>query len=667
MVVTTVSLDSITQLSDLATYLGVDVKALRLVSLHRTVICKRDGCILPAAEHNRSKCILCSQRWFPLSTSAANGRRGYGLYGPKFMRSYQNCKSPPASCCCDTPLCEKIGYSHEGMITLPSKTKCDKDLISFINALGIQDRTLRDKIIEQPRSYRVAPWHISPNHREFVSGKWSLKKMDVYKDRDGKAWPFAPPNHSLQEYIDVEIHEYQRDFEYCRNGYDNELPNWIKKLSRIQKNASPAALSSVTPSTTASSLKTSTTSLSKPKQLTFATPATAPRPRSKRTAKDTLEIMNLDTKLRRVEGEKKSSEKQHTEDIIQLKKIIEELEQERAKALRRVGELTAENTDLKSELHKLKQNTAQLPLTFDDLKPGGVLGKSVSVFTFFPTYEANDAFLELLNFTEECDKGDGLCENMRSYSCVSMHERRKYNGMASDDDMSISSSDEEEDAKEETRGRKRSLDWKTEWLVYCCYVKCGMTMEQILPFFGIGQTKVHNIVYGWANVLCLALKEFFPTPTRSQMLKAYPKSMIRKLGHAKIFQLLDATEWFAEIASMKTVNSILYSTYKHNSTLKFLAGCDPIGIPWADSISEGYPGAVSDPVITTQTDILSRVPYGCAVQVDKGFLIDNECAEKGLICIRPQKMLTGQQQQSANETARHQKVGITRIPVEQMN
>ena len=280
MAVISVSLDGIT-LSDLAAHLDVDVKALRLVTLHSTAICRRAGCILPAAENNRGKCILCSQRWFPLPTSAANGRRGHGLYGPKYMRNYLSCKSPPASCCCDTPLCEKIGYSHEGMFSLPSKTKCDNVLLSFVNALGINDRTIRDKILEQPRSYRVAPWHISPNHREFVSGKWRLKKMDRYKDRDGKAWSFAPPNHSLQEYIDVEIHEYQRDFEHCRNGYDNQLPNWVTKLSRIQQ-------------------------------------------------------------------------------MEALEQKIEVLEQQRAEALRRVAELTSENTILKSELDNLKLNPAQL-------------------------------------------------------------------------------------------------------------------------------------------------------------------------------------------------------------------------------------------------------------------------------------------------------------------
>ena len=105
--------------------------------------------------------------------------------------------------------------------------------------------------------------------------------MDRYEDRDGKAWSFAPPNHSLQEYIDVEIHEYQRDFEHCRNGYDNQLPNWVTKLSRIQQ-------------------------------------------------------------------------------MEALKQKIGVLEQQRAEALRRVAELTSENTILKSELDNLKLNPAQL-------------------------------------------------------------------------------------------------------------------------------------------------------------------------------------------------------------------------------------------------------------------------------------------------------------------
>jgi hypothetical protein len=60
-------------------------------------------------------------------------------------------------------------------------------------------------------------------------------------------------------------------------------------------------------------------------------------------------------------------------------------------------------------------------------------------------------------------------------------------------------------------------------------------------------------------------KPFLPVPTWSQMLAAYPISHIRKLGHVHTFMLLDATEIFAEVASMKTVNSILYSAYTYSS------------------------------------------------------------------------------------------------------
>jgi hypothetical protein len=157
------------------------------------------------------------------------------------------------------------------------------------------------------------------------------------------------------------------------------------------------------------------------------------------------------------------------------------------------------------------------------------------------------------------------------------------------------------------RGPKRKLHWKTEFLVYCFYAKCNISTERTAAFFGTGKTLVHDIVYGWANFLCDSLAKFFPTPTRSQMLAAYPISMIRKFGHANIFMLLDATEIFAEVASMKTVNAILYLAYKHSSTIKWLVGCDPIGTTWNGSISDaGFPGAISDPAQTSVTSILDQ-------------------------------------------------------------
>ena len=66
---------------------------------------------------------------------------------------------------------------------------------------------------------------------------------------------------------------------------------------------------------------------------------------------------------------------------------------------------------------------------------------------------------------------------------------------------------------------------------------------------------------------------------------------------------------------MKTIkNAILYSAYKHNSTIKWLVGCDPIGTAWDKSISSGYPGAIRDQEPSTDIrlplSILDHIPVG---------------------------------------------------------
>ena len=151
------------------------------------------------------------------------------------------------------------------------------------------------------------------------------------------------------------------------------------------------------------------------------------------------------------------------------------------------------------------------------------------------------------------------------------------------------------------------------------------------------------------------------------MLRAYPKSFIKKNGRANIYLLLDATKIRANVASMKTVNAVLYSPYKHSSTMKWLAGCCPIGLVSEDMIGAGHGGSISNTVATAVLKTLKCVPFGVAVEVDKGFSIENESALLGINCVRPMKLLDGQAQQPAEDAALTQKVGKTRIVVEQKN
>eukprot|EP00978_Attheya_sp_CCMP212_P000034 scaffold100_cov29-Attheya_sp.AAC.1 len=111
---------------------------------------------------------------------------------------------------------------------------------------------------------------------------------------------------------------------------------------------------------------------------------------------------------------------------------------------------------------------------------------------------------------------------------------------------------------------------------------------------------------------------------------------------------------------MKLFNLALFSAYKHNSTINWLTGTDPIGTSWHDAIPKGHPGGSSDMVMTiVVSKSLEQVLPGMAVKVDKGFLIDNLCAIVGVICIRSKKRLNKQVQQSAtSSTASTQKVDL---------
>ena len=670
-----IRLADISSRKDLADKLNVDLKSLDLVVLTK-ITCKSDGCNLPAALNNHNQCILCNQQWYPREFNSDGSKnkycRGYGLYGPQFMREY-NGTAAPKPCCCDTEECLKVGYSHCGMMRFPPDKNHRKEAI---RVLGINCPEKKSSILANSRSHhRIAPWHYHPNHlQKNENGNWVIKKMGTYTDSDRKTFNFAPPNGNIKTFVENTI--LPMGHNTCRGGFDI-LPPWVEKLSALQPTNEESNYSTTTP-----------THGNKVQRLTSTTTAPSlPRPSRKRESpeKAQLRVMaehaaELETKL--------NSALSYNENITAK---VEVLDAQNLQLRLENSKLKKENAELKRKVEVLEQR--KCVITYDDLKPDGILADYVNTFTFFPDFKANDLFLELINGKS------GICENIKRYHHVTVEERVKYNdeiratkeqakakvdngneGEAGEDldvimaEAELEDGDSDEVPMTETtigsaqkRTRNRKLHWKTEYLVYCFFVRCNISMTRIAALFGIRRTLVHDIVYGWANMLCDTLAKFFPVPTRSQMLRAYPMSVIKKFGHAHIFMLVDATEIFAEVASMKSVNAILYSAYKHHSTLKWLVGCDPIGTVWDDSISDGYPGAVSDPILTTVTKILEQIPFGCAIEVDKGFLIENDCALLGIHCIRPMKMLQGQTQQSKEDVALTQKVGKTRIPVEQIN
>lgn len=143
------------------------------------------------------------------------------------MRNHRN-KVQPGVCGCDDPTCVKIGYSHEGMFYLPTDLKSDcRKLKQGIQVLGVKAAT-RHKIMNNPRAFKVAPWHYHPEHREYRDGKWHLVKMRWYTDDKGVRYDFPPPNYSLQKFIKNEIKGV--------GWFDNRLPDWAEDFIK-QANA----------------------------------------------------------------------------------------------------------------------------------------------------------------------------------------------------------------------------------------------------------------------------------------------------------------------------------------------------------------------------------------------------------------------------------------------
>ena len=308
------------------------------------------------------------------------------------------------------------------------------------------------------------------------------------------------------------------------------------------------------------------------------------------------------------------------------------------------------------------------PLRYQDLAPGGLLSAHVKDYTLFDTYEQNEAFLGVLNYADgspgSFPVGDGLCENLRPYSHV---EREERDGAKSPPCLDMDSREYKEYIARSKGNSLKDRTWKDDYFTWCMYVRCGMTEQAAAGLSGISTPRMSDIFHEWAQVLDSSLQEWFPCPTRSQLLRNYPARFIEVHNHAKSALLLDAFEVFCMESSNYDVASSTFSNYKEHTTIKFLGGCCPIGCPWAGTVPDGFPGRCSDVVATLESGILKQVPFGWFSTCDKGFIVDNLAADEGNYIDRPQKRLKKQVQQSAADTAQTQKVGNVRIIVENVN
>ena len=636
----------VTSTAEFANVLGVPVESIPYINptFDR---CKSKGCPFNSIFGNGSHCPCHQRSWYPLKNE-----KGGDLRGPEFGRTEQY----HHSCDCVNKSCKKGGYfpgqdpiyipieMHNMVARTPNLLSSKK-----INAIlhGGKGNNNKKKDI-----CRLYPWHFFPNHLEKdENNKWKLLPYNKgsYHDKErNKPYDYPPPRNTVSDFLTAT--GYVSDPEYVpprqrwvREDATSDMPSWMLNMLAIDG------------STTAS-----------------------PPKKNKSMSDIRREVEMWKARTLFLLEEKKAIEEQHRQQLSGQKRKYDEIrkenEAEMLKQKEALAQLEIDKKQMEEELKKTRDMLERCrekkgqPLRYTDLCEGGILSHHVSAYTLFNTKAINDEFLDILNYVDGTEgaypEGDGLCENLRPYSKVVWDER---SGEDSYQPMDPTSNEYKEYLRRSKAARSGGRTWKDDYLTFCIYVRAGTTQEFAAGLCGISAARVSDIFHEWAQVLDDALTRWFPRPTRSQMLRRYPNKFIESDGHARSWLLLDAFEIFCEASSNVNVSSSTHSDYKGHTTVKWLGGTDPIGCPWGATVPDGNPGRASDVLVTNDTKILRQVPFGHTCKVDKGFIADNLAAGEGVILDRPQKRLKKQVQQSTVDTSQTQKVGNTRIIVENVN
>ncbi|KAL7534641.1 hypothetical protein ACHAXR_006013 [Thalassiosira sp. AJA248-18] len=620
-----------------ANILGVPAAAIPLI-IPTDTPCKSKDCPHNAIMGNGNHCPAHRRSWYPLLKDL-----GSDLVAPEFLRWHM--KKKFRGCDCSNSSCYSTGYFPNQEPFYISTTGFPT-LLKTPNLLSSEKKKeIREGKIKQVRLY---PWQFFGDHRECgEDGIWKLKynktdKAAKYYDLEGYAYDFPPPRNTPGSFLHD---EYFSSYIHPRDRWTNtitKMPPWMLNTLAIVSVLDPS-----------------------PPEIEELSLPQAMR-----------EIEQYKARAHFLQQQKMKLEKRHAQQLAGQKRKHEDMmgkaNAEIGEKKRKIEDFEKQNQELQEKLRRLRGQLEALkqskgkPLRYHDLCEGCVLSKHVEQFTLFHTFEQNDEFLELINYADGSEGsflvGDGLCENLRPYSKVKREERS-----GEVDPPSLDTDEYEKYLKKRRAAMRNGMRWKDDYLAYCIYVRAGTTQAFAATLVGICVTRMSDIFHEWSQVLEEALVEMFPRPTRSQMLRAYPSRFIEADGHSRCSMLLDASEIFVQQSSNTNVASSTHSDYKGHTTVKFLGACDPIGCVPAKFISEDNPGRAGDGLITKHSNILHEVPFGHTVKVDKGFLIENDAAALGVHVDRPQKRLQKQVQQSTVDTSQTQKVGNTRIIVENVN
>lgn len=179
---------------------------------------------------------------------------------------------------------------------------------------------------------------------------------------------------------------------------------------------------------------------------------------------------------------------------------------------------------------------------------------------------------------------------------------------------------------------------------------------------GISQGSVSGIFHFWIELMYRKFKLLNLCPAMRQIQHHMPESL--KHDYPNLREIYDGTEVKCQKPSDPLAQRQLWSTYKHDHTVKIQLGCESTGA--ITSISNTYGGSISDKDLFQQSAVIEHLHEGEAVMVDKGYLILDVLQGSGVQLIRP-PFLNAREQFSQAERDESRKISRYRILIENVN
>ena len=210
-------------------------------------------------------------------------------------------------------------------------------------------------------------------------------------------------------------------------------------------------------------------------------------------------------------------------------------------------------------------------------------------------------------------------------------------------------------------GPRPKLNSIEQLFLFLSWLRLGSSLKHTAWLFGLPKSTVSRYIITWTNFIYFKLGCVPIWPTKEAIVKTMLNCFKETYPNTRV--IIDCTELFCQKPSSLTIQSSLFSHYKHHITYKGLVGISPSGA--ITFVSELFDGSISDVEIVKRCGLLNKDLWSKVddVMADRGFTIKKQLDPWG-VTLNIRAILGWYDHLSQDEVTESQTIAVVRIHVE---